>query len=301
MKKYAPQTEMRCRTLDIAARSAGQASMEEVLESYQNEISKKKENISQLSFPLQRVVDENVPMNSRIRIDSKAAPDYGDTGTIIRPSRVKPHCMAVEFDKEPGVLYRVYLHEMSVMNSEIEDLLYPQLTFISDPKSTERYKETVYDMTGRRLTNPAKVTVDGYEYYKVSEGDKLEYTEWLPILVGEDEELDIKLKMKLNQIARKFHGERCHEVAEKMQDEFTKNDYTSTVYEIYTDAAPQDGNHIWIMGAKVRNHYVNVLNERAYDSSTGGHGIPWPHSYIEKFQKENPDRTLKWKIATSND
>lgn len=43
MKKYAPQTEMRCRTLDIAARSAGQASMEEVLESYQNEISKKKE------------------------------------------------------------------------------------------------------------------------------------------------------------------------------------------------------------------------------------------------------------------
>ncbi len=71
--------------------------------------------------PVQRAVNNDVPDNTRIIIDNPGAPDFGDTGTIIRRSTVEKNCMAVEFDNEKGVLYRVYNHEMSPLASDEPD------------------------------------------------------------------------------------------------------------------------------------------------------------------------------------
>jgi len=68
--------------------------------------------------PIQMVVDDTTPLNTKIIIDDESAPDHGDTGTIIRPSNHRQNCFAVEFDNEPGVLYRVYHHEMSPVGSQ---------------------------------------------------------------------------------------------------------------------------------------------------------------------------------------
>jgi hypothetical protein len=65
---------------------------------------------------------------------------------------------------------------------------------------------------------------------------------------------------------------------------------------IKTTSDPQNGNHIMVMGSRVRNHYVKVLNEFAYDSSTGGHGIPF-EAYIANLQANNKGLELNYTNA----
>lgn len=301
------------RTLDSYPRSSRQATISDILQAYKNvdklninfetfsrnssvitqlkreRIQEDEESIENHSYlSMQRVIDEHIPMNTKIRIDFEGASDYGDTGIIRRPSKVKPNCMAVEFDNETGVFYRVYFHEMSVKETEMTDPLYPELMFTIDHELSKIYGDKVYYVTGKGLENITKVMREGKIYYDM-DGKR-----WRPKIAGE--ELDRKLVNMLNEIAKNKYGERCHEVAEEMQDQFNNYGLQSVVYEIYTEAVPKEGNYIQIMGARVRNHYVNILNNRVYDSSTGGNGILWDE-YLAAIQKDNMDRPLLSKIA----
>lgn len=107
-----------------------------------------------------------------------------------------------------------------------------------------------------------------------------------------DDKWSDKLAEKLNFIAQNKHGEKCHEVATEMQDAF--NFFTgikSEVLEIYSEDE-KDNNHITIMGARVRNHYVNIYKGKAYDSRTGASGEEFSE-YLKKIESENPDREIK--------
>lgn len=75
-----------------------------------NVVNTENENVTRT---VQRVVAENAPADTKIVIDNPGASDFGDTGVIRRPSRSVAKCKAVEFDNEPGVLYRVFDYEMS--------------------------------------------------------------------------------------------------------------------------------------------------------------------------------------------
>lgn len=66
--------------------------------------------------PVQRVLNAQTPIGSRIVIDGNAKGDQGDVGTIVRLSRNRANCFAVRFDNEPLVLYRVYYNEATVYN-----------------------------------------------------------------------------------------------------------------------------------------------------------------------------------------
>jgi len=258
---------------------------------------------------IQRVVDETVPINSRIIIDSKATPDYGDEGIIRRVYAGKPSSMAVEFDNETGVLYRVYFHEMSIIKdtgisesgsssssssmkkSGFSDPQYPSLIFTINEESTKEIEEDCYDVTAAGLENPATVMKQDGIYVDIKDNK-----DWIPKMAGEKEGLSKKLKTTLNSIAKKNFGERCHEVAGEMQDAFKAQNLKSKVMEICTTAAPKDGDHIMVMGSRVRNHYVNLLNDLIYDSGTGEHGVPW-QEYLDRLQDANEDRKLEYKVA----
>ncbi|WP_196161551.1 DUF4157 domain-containing protein [Reinekea sp. G2M2-21] len=75
--------------------------------------------------PVQRVADvtqlaiadaSEAPPGTRIMVTNPVASDTGDVGRVIRLSSSKPNCMAVEFDNERGVLYRVYFNEINVLH-----------------------------------------------------------------------------------------------------------------------------------------------------------------------------------------
>lgn len=255
------------------------------------EENKKLDTIN-IGLPVQRIVNENVAMNSKIIIDSKLAPDYGDTGTIKRLSRVEEKCMAVEFDNEPGVLYRVYFHEMSVV---IDNLcpFYPELKFIHNYKLSEERGENIYYVVGDKLTNSAFVSKEGNALYGIT-GPR----EWHPKMEGED--LERELVDKLNQIAEKYYGTHCHIVADEMQKAFQEYRHKSIVYEIYAKDTDKKDSHIIIMGARVRNHYVNKLDDKAYDSRTGGCGMLWSE-YLSMLAKENTNTHLDSQVAKTND
>lgn len=255
--------------------------------------------------PVQRVVDPSVPMNSRIRIDLEGASDFGDTGTIIRPSGVEKNCMAVEFDNERGVLYRVFLNEMSIIGgadssaaaSSVKrafiDKRYPQLIFTINPAKTEEFGDPVYDVTGPGLENPTSIMRESDTstvYYDTEDNE-----EWSPKIRGEAEMLIAGIASELEAIAAKNKGVNCHIVAGEMQDAFKRIRLKSEVLEIYADDG-KDGNHIMVMGGRVRNHYVNVLNGKVYDSGTGAAGVPWG-TYLAGLEAENDGRKLKSRKA----
>lgn len=246
--------------------------------------------------PVQRVVDPSVPMNSRIRIDRPTASDYGDTGTIIRPSTVEKYCMAVEFDNEKGTLYRVFLNEMvladggAAASSVPFDRRFPQLTFTLNQEKTEDIGEDVYDVTGPGLDNPTSVTKEGKDYYSTENNEK-----WNPSIGGKALGLEARLEAALGVIAQENRGKNCHIVATKMEKAFQDAGIDPEVMEIYSEDGI-DGNHIQIMGARVRNHYATYADGKTYDSGTGSLGMSWS-AFFAQYQQENPGRVLKFRKA----
>tara|TARA_R110002033_G_C3887959_1_gene238558 strand:- start:645 stop:2456 length:1812 start_codon:yes stop_codon:yes gene_type:complete len=55
------------------------------------------------------------PPGTKILVANPLANDTGDIGRVIRLSNSELNCMAVEFDNESGVLYRVYFNEINVI------------------------------------------------------------------------------------------------------------------------------------------------------------------------------------------
>lgn len=188
----------------------------------------------------------------------------------------------VKYDNETGA------------ESAFVDPLFPNLKFYLNPKLTEEYQQDVYDVTGTGLKNPTTITREGFTYYGLDDNSR-----WTPQMTYEDGGVNEVLKLKLNKIARLNFGKNCHIVAENMKDAFSEQGHVSMVYEIYTEDAAEDGNHITVMGARVRNHYVNVFNGRVYDSSTGGHGMPLT-AYLAGLQSNNEDRQLQHRLCTDN-
>lgn len=68
--------------------------------------------------PVQRAVKANIPNDSRIIIDNFNATDFRSPGRIVRDSQVQGF-KVVEFDDDPGVGYRVALHEMSPLDANV--------------------------------------------------------------------------------------------------------------------------------------------------------------------------------------
>ena len=67
---------------------------------------------------LQRVVQGDVLLGTKVIVDNPGAADFGDRGIIHRRSRSENHCWAVEFDNEKGVLSQVYDDEISAVKAE---------------------------------------------------------------------------------------------------------------------------------------------------------------------------------------
>lgn len=141
----------------------------------------------------------------------------------------------------------------------------------SDKNSKLDDPNKVYDLKdGLKLTN-----ADVYESKEEQIGD---------------DGADAGLKEKLDIIAKKYLGERCHECATEMQDAFFGR---SKVLEIYTE----DGDtKIKVMGSIVRNHYVNLYQGLVYDSGTGSNGVKLA-DYMTALGEDNPEKELKYKEA----
>lgn len=60
---------------------------------------------------------KEAPPGTRIMVVNHEASDTGDIGTVVRLSRNRAKCMAVEFDNEPQVMYRVYFREIDVIST----------------------------------------------------------------------------------------------------------------------------------------------------------------------------------------
>jgi hypothetical protein len=58
---------------------------------------------------------DEAPPRTKVLVANPLASDAGDIGRVIRRSNSEPNCMAVEFDNERGVLYRVYFNEINVI------------------------------------------------------------------------------------------------------------------------------------------------------------------------------------------
>jgi len=172
-----------------------------------------------------------------------------------------------------------------VADIKYKDPEYPEMTLTLDEKLTEEYGENVYHATG--VVNEATVTWES-KYYNIQDNKK-----WIPQFAGgiSTDSLD----SELDKIAKENHGINCHIVAGQMQDAFKTHGQFSEVYEIYT-GDPEKENHIMVMKARVRNHYVNILDEKVYDSGTGAMGISL-NTYMENLQSENDGLVLKIRKA----
>jgi hypothetical protein len=102
--------------------------------------------------------------------------------------------------------------------------------------------------------------------------------------------INSNLAESLTRLAKEKHAECCHEVATSMQDAFNLAGKTATIYEIYSGDCEMP-NHLLVMDVKVRNHYITVVDDKAYNSSTGPNGVPVEIS-MQRLQDENENPLL---------